>query len=61
MLIERDYLNNSPGKLWVCPAATVGYWMWPEWEQARETHGSQTKPSLAIAGRISDAIWNACV
>ena len=34
MLIERDYLNNSPGPLWTCPAATVGYWSWPEWEQA---------------------------
>lgn len=35
--------------------------LWPEWEQARKTHGPQTKPALAIAGRIADAIWNTCV
>jgi len=35
--------------------------LWPEWEQARKTHGPQTKPALAIAGRIADAIWNTYV
>jgi len=35
--------------------------LWPSWQKARETHGSQSKPTLEIAGRVSDAIWNACV
>lgn len=42
------------------PEATVRR-LWASWQQARKTHGPQTKPVLAIAGRVSDAIWNACV